>query len=279
MYRDRIRKLAKKLRPIPTSLEPGGSLGAPVECILFDVYGTLFISGTGDIGIARRSPADTEAVGSLLKKYRIKHSPTVLRSLLFTAIEKRHRILRKRGVDFPEVRIDHIWSSVLDFADMRQVRDFALEYEMIVNPVFPMPHMKEVFAHCRKKNLPMGIISNAQFYTPLLFQAFLGAEPADLGFHAGLLIYSFQHDHAKPSAVLYRMAKARLEDMGIPPAATLYVGNDMRKDIRPARREGFKTALFAGDARSLRLDADNPAGGAPLPDLVVTDLRQLLNHV
>ena len=30
------------------------------------------------------------------------------------------------------------------------------------------------------------------------------------------------------------------------------VGNDARRDLAPARAAGFQTALFAGDARSLR---------------------------
>ncbi len=48
------------------------------------------------------------------------------------------------------------------------------------------------------------------------------------------------------------------------------VGNDALRDLAPARRAGFQTALFAGDARSLR--GAEQAGQA---SAVVTDLRQL----
>jgi len=62
---------------------------------------------------------------------------------------------------------------------------------------------------------------------------------------------------------------------GINPQQPLYVGNDMLKDIWPAARLGCKTALFAGDRRSLRLREDDERCRELEPDLVVDDLSQL----
>jgi putative hydrolase of the HAD superfamily len=64
--------------------------------------------------------------------------------------------------------------------------------------------------------------------------------------------------------------------MGIEPPQTLYVGNDMLKDITPASRIGFRTALFAGDARSFRMRENDERVKDFQPDLVVTELTQLL---
>ena len=50
----------------------------------------------------------------------------------------------------------------------------------------------------------------------------------------------------------------------------------MRNDILPAACAGFKTALFAGDRRSLRLRASDARCAKLSPDLIVTDLRQLI---
>jgi putative hydrolase of the HAD superfamily len=50
----------------------------------------------------------------------------------------------------------------------------------------------------------------------------------------------------------------------------------MLNDIYPARKAGFKTALFAGDQRSLRMRSDDPRCRDLTPDLVVTDLGQLI---
>ena len=61
--------------------------------------------------------------------------------------------------------------------------------------------------------------------------------------------------------------------------AVLYVGNDMLNDIYPAAKAGFKTALFAGDSRSLRLRKDKPKCKYLSADIVITDLIQLLDYL
>ncbi|MCL1812348.1 MAG: hypothetical protein FWG29_02365, partial [Treponema sp.] len=55
----------------------------------------------------------------------------------------------------------------------------------------------------------------------------------------------------------------------------LYIGNDMKNDITGAAGEGFTTALFAGDRRSLRLREDDPACAGKRPDMVLRDLQTL----
>ena len=53
----------------------------------------------------------------------------------------------------------------------------------------------------------------------------------------------------------------------------------MRNDIYPAHAIGFQTALFAGDRRSLRLRADDARCADLKPDLVLTDLEQLIQYI
>jgi putative hydrolase of the HAD superfamily len=50
----------------------------------------------------------------------------------------------------------------------------------------------------------------------------------------------------------------------------------MFRDIYPAFLTGFKTALFAGDTKSLRLRQDKPELKKVVPDFIITDLMQLL---
>jgi putative hydrolase of the HAD superfamily len=76
---------------------------------------------------------------------------------------------------------------------------------------------------------------------------------------------------------MYRLAVDSLSKRGISPESVLYVGNDMRNDIAPAARCGFRTALFAGDARSLRLRPDEPLCDGVNADIVVKELADLLH--
>jgi putative hydrolase of the HAD superfamily len=57
------------------------------------------------------------------------------------------------------------------------------------------------------------------------------------------------------------------------------VGNDIFNDILPAAAEGFQTALFAGDRRSLRLRSEDARCAGVQPDLVITDWRQIIQAV
>jgi putative hydrolase of the HAD superfamily len=157
--------------------------------------------------------------------------------------------------------------------------DFSIEYEMCVNPVFPMPNARNVLDHCRENKTVMGMISNAQFFTTRLFHLFWGADPLALGFDPDLIFLSYQLGYAKPSPYLFQQAVSGLARKNISPGSAIYIGNDMLNDIYPAQRAGFQTALFAGDKRSLRLRNEDERCKNLKPDIVITDLNQLLDHI
>ena len=273
-----IQKYIRRLTPIPTSSTPAGDLIHDIRCVLFDIYGTLFISGSGDISLAKQDSPQMAEIKLLLTKYKINKSPRALLTEFRGAIKARHIELRNKGIDFPEVKIDRIWQQVLQANDQNIARQFAVEFELISNPVYPMPNLAHLLSACRQQGLLMGIISNAQFYTPYLFKWFLDSDPEGLGFNPDLIFYSYNFEMAKPSIALFETAAAKLKVKDIPPSSVLYLGNDMLNDIYPAKIAGFQTALFAGDKRSLRLRTDDPRCQDLTPDLVVTDLGQLLQR-
>lgn len=268
----------RPLAPIPTGLTPSGALRQKPGAVLFDIYGTLFISASGDIAAARRGSPQGAALAELLARFGVREAPEAVLARFFGAIAAHHRQAQAEGVAHPEVVIDRIWRSVLNWESRPKARDFALAFELLANPVAPMPGLAETLAALKAARLALGLISNAQFFTPLLFSWFLGADSAALGFDPQLVFYSYRWGEAKPSLRLFQAAAAACRRQGLAPAAVLYVGNDVRNDIRPARQTGFQTALFAGDRRSLRLREDDPACRGVRPDLVITELPQLIDR-
>ena len=266
----------RPLTPIPTGVAPDLLKMQRFSAMLFDVYGTLLISGAGDIGFNREATEKVDDIRKLLQRYDIVRTPNRLAVTLHSAIEQSHAIARQQGIDCPEVDIVQVWQQVLGIDDMSSVKDFALEYELIVNPVYPMPGFEDLLSACKTRKLPLGIISNAQFYTVDVLQRFLGATLERRGLDHRLLFFSWREGHAKPSTFMFNRAKAVLFGMGIPAASVLYVGNDMRNDILPAASVGFKTALFAADRRSFRQRESEDRCRDVTPDLIVTDLRQLI---
>ena len=65
----------------------------------------------------------------------------------------------------------------------------------------------------------------------------------------------------------------------IHPHEVLFIGNDMLNDVYPANKVGFKTALFAGDRRALRLRKNKQEVKNLEPDYIITDLLQLLEII
>jgi len=267
------------MSPLPTSITPVGGLVGKIQCVLFDIYGTLFISGSGDISVARKSSSPNQKLEHLVHQYDVGKTPQALVAELHDVIESKHRRLKDNDIDYPEIEIDQIWQQILGIDDILRIRQFAIEYELIVNPVYPMPNLKNLLAACRQQNLAMGIISNAQFFTPLLFEWFLDARMENLGFDSELIFLSYQVGCAKPSQVLFKMAESAIKAKGFDTTAALFVGNDMLNDIYPAHQLGFQTALFAGDARSLRLRTDDARCLNLSADLILTDLDQLIGHI
>lgn len=267
------------MKPLPTSMTPAGAPSGEVHCVLFDIYGTLFISGSGDIQAARKATMPDQKLENLIQKYGVDRTPQTLVEEFNDAIELNHRRLKQKGIDYPEIEVDKIWQQILEIGDIQRIRQFAIEYELIVNPVYPMPNLESLLAACRHQNLAMGIISNAQFFTPLLFEWFLGVRMEKLGFDSELIFLSYRLGYAKPSLKIFDMAAAAIKAKGLSTAAALFVGNDMLNDIYPARSLGFQTALFAGDARSLRLRKEDPRCRNLSADLILTDLGQLIGHI
>ncbi len=139
-----------------------------------------------------------------------------------------------------------------------------------------MPGAMSLLDTLKRAGIMTGIISNAQFYTPLIFEALLGKNVQELGFDADLCAWSWRAGAAKPSLKMFRQVDHVLGNKyGIPHESILYAGNDMLKDIMPARSLNWKTALFAGDRRSLRLREDDPKVKDIKPWCIITKLEQL----
>lgn len=277
--------LSSPQAPFPTEVEPLLDPLPEIRAVVFDVYGTLICSGVGDISLSEEGNRD-EVIRDLIAAQGFtinagRTNDTDLAVALNDLIKDDHKRAQAGGTQYPEVDIVEIWKSfftrfIEGEAEERQLRRFACEYECRVNPVWPYPHLQESIEALRSTGIPLGIVSNAQFYSPLMLEAFLDGRLSDLGFDERLLVWSFEHRLGKPSVELYEEQARRLKTShGLTPSECLYVGNDMLKDIWAASQVGFKTVLFAGDQRSLRMRESDSRCTELKPDRVLTGLDQL----
>ncbi len=299
LFRERTKPLPP-LEPAETKAQFPKTTGA-IKAVLFDIYGTLIGSGIGDISLTQ--PANQNGLIRRLIHNQglepvLQSSPTNYATQLHQEIQRRHQEAHQQGIDFPEVDILEIWNDLIRqwthqnairHPDPLDLRRLAIEHECAVNPVWPNAGCREIINHCQNAGLRLGIVSNAQFYTPLMLEALLGKTPEALGFEPELQIWSYLEKRAKPDPALYKKIARRLESRHhIQRHETLFIGNDMLKDIWGAAQAGFKTVLFAGDRRSLRRRQDDSRCRNLKPDAVITSLLQVrellpqtkkLNHI
>lgn len=274
------KRYLKPMSPIPTGMVEKGTLHKPVKCLLCDLYGTLVISASGDIGTSGREIHRMSALKQLLSSYGLAPAVERLLDNLQDTITRLHSKKRASGIEHPEIRIEEALQQTLPELQGARVKPFVVEMELILNPVWSMPHARELLSACRSRGILLGIISNAQFYTNPFFKELFGADWSDLGFDPSLVVLSYQYGRGKPDPYLFETARKKLDEYGITGRQTAFIGNDMQKDVVPACRVGFQTILFAGDQRSLRLRENEPSlDRSVVPDLVVTDLLQLIQYL
>lgn len=280
-----VQGAVKPLRPKPTAETVRGRLQRPVAAVLFDIYGTLLVSASGeisasdDIGLANSQGDSDAALDQWVANLGFTPPAEGVRVALTAAIKKAHKRSRAQGIRFPEVIIEKIWGQLYPQVSAEKLRRLALVYELRVNPVWPMPGLSRCLTALRRNGVRLGIVSNAQFYTPLLMTHFLEGPLEQNGFLEDLCFYSYRLGEAKPGAALYEAAGERLQHYGITPREAVMVGNDRRNDVAAAKAAGFQTVLFAGDERSLRWRREDSDWASTQPDMIITDLLQLSDHL
>lgn len=278
MFVQQIRRLSRPFPVIKPELPVKLSRMRGIRAVIFDVYGTCFLSGSGDIGTAMAG-ARAEALSVSLREQGVEMDPALApeaMSRFFELIGHAHREGKARGIAYPEVRILDIWEQWRREAGVAvDVPRLAIDVECRLNPVWPMPGLIHTLEQLQAAGLQLGIVSNAQVFTPCLFPALTQHHLPDLGIPAAHCIWSWRLQEAKPSVRLFEMLLRQLP--GLEPASCLYVGNDMRNDIAPAAAVGMRTALFAGDARSLRLREGDALVGNCQPDVIVSSLPMILD--
>ena len=247
---------ASEVTPLAAELLPFGDAWADAltvrpRVILLDIYGTVLLSGSGEVGSDLRAPArgavgggasgDTgrEQVGRRFIDTFCELSGTrdgVLEKIMRhyrEEIRLEHARKRDAGFAHPEVDIIEIWVRVIAAyaraagagertTERSAAAELALLFELWNNPVQVAGGIADLLTYCKNTGIGLGIISNAQFYTPLILEAALGR---GLGFDERLLWWSYVGRRAKPDVWMFEQAIAAVAGQ-VEPGEILYVGND-----------------------------------------------------
>ncbi len=274
-----------------------------IKAVIFDVYGTLvnyWREGFSDekqrqtlLLEAFRKTADFFGFAEFLDNMNPDDFPEkTLNDLYHGLITLNHEKSLKKGTTFPEVRIEEVWQVIIMMLerhgyDMAKpglggkkdlAKCVAYYYNSqalggaLYNGVVP------ALMALQQKNIKLGILSNAQFYTPIDLTLFI----RDQSLHTlddytqlfcdDLIFFSYEYGVAKPNQILFRALFDALYELHILPSQTVFVGNDLSLDIKPAAEIGMATAFFTGDTHSAFM---HDLGGKIVPDIVFDDWATL----
>lgn len=117
--------------------------------------------------------------------------------------------------------------------------------------------------HNLKRTHPLGLISNVWSRSPIFEAALKRAGVFQL---FDILIWSSAYGCIKPSRRLFEQAIAHFD---VPAEQMVYVGDNPKRDVAGAKGAGMSAVWIRHAEQQL-------ASTAPMPDLIVTDLDELL---
>ncbi|HEY2911336.1 MAG TPA: HAD hydrolase-like protein [Gemmataceae bacterium] len=272
----------------------------PVKAVMWTVYGTLVAVPQGELLFEHPQDFVTEAaLDKVIKEFKLWNSmsrkpgaPAIhLKEALLKAITTL-RMTGSGGEKHPEVAVERAWDDVLKklrdynfdvvtYGSMNELaKKMAYFYQASIQGAGCYPGAAEIVRALVSGNKPQGLLADGQCFTFGQLQRCLRQQDADLdanaAFPAILRIISAERKAKKPSDTIFKAAIQELGERGIRPVETLHVGSSLPRDIGPAKKHGFRTALFAGDKNSLAATAEQLKDPAFRPDVMLTELSQVL---
>ncbi|MBN1410170.1 MAG: HAD family hydrolase [Spirochaetales bacterium] len=247
----------------------------PVKAALFDLYGTLFIQEMPRMSLLEKYKKTKPRIDNLVKKYGGNLSGRQLIIDFISEVRKEHKV-QKKHTAHPEIVVENLWKKLLGIS-ASEAKQFASEFESIMNPVYLREGTEETLQILNEWGLYLGIISNAQFYTIDVFKDLFNKSLPEMNFREELTFFSFRFREAKPGRIMFRKAIDNLAEKNISPSECLFVGNDLEADIGPSNEEGFISVFYCRDMnifkrwRAARL----PRQPGQKPQYMITDITQL----
>ena len=239
--------------------------GADIRAIAFDVNGTLVEIWTDD-----HAEQAFRAAGHFLTYQGIDLRRERVRDQYFEIMKEQRSASAEEHPEFDAVGI---WRQIVehnasDFTaglareKLEQLPLFLAEmYRGISRRQLKLyPFVSEMLRLLSGK-LPLALVTDAQ-------SAYAKGELRQVGIldYFDPIIVSGDYGYRKPDRRLFELA---VDGLGVPAQNTLYVGNDMHRDIYGAREVGMQTVMFDSD-QGTKEYADC------VPDHRITDYRDLL---
>lgn len=273
-----------------------------VRAVMWNVYGTLLAVPGGELWTEHPQEfVMTAALDKVIKEFKLWNSmsrkPGAPSMHLKEAYTKNIETLRLTtgGDKFPEIAFERAWEDVfkklrdytfdvLTYGSLNELaRKVAYFFQASIQGAGAYPGAAETLKMLAGGGRPQGLLADGQSFTVAQLGRCLKHQDPDLDLNVvlppALRVISSEKKARKPSDTLFKAAVQALAAKGIAPEQALHVGSSLSRDIGPAKKHGFRTALFAGDKASLSATPEQLKDPAFRPDVMLTELSQVLDVV
>jgi len=196
-----------------------------------------------------------------------------------------------------EIRLEHVWQGVVDRLLQREyaydegfygspaelAEKIAYYYQRAAQGLSAFPKSLATFRTIVKKGVLQGIHANGQQATPILVtrELLLQGRLTSLAevFDPAISIWSYEIGVRKETDRGFLALLAGLKAKGLSAERTLYVGSDVDRDIVPAKRRGFRTALLLADKHSAKVTPADLKDEKTKPNVLLTAFEQIASVV
>src|SRR5262245_30565017 len=286
-------KAKPKLRPLP------------VKAVFWTVYGTLVAIPQGELLFEHPQDFVTDAaLDKLIKEFKMWNSmsrkPGAPSAYMKELFRKALTVLQMTGTGgerHPEVQTERVWDDIVKKLQQKEyafdagtygslddyVKKIAYFYHASIQGAGPYPGAADALRLVAERGVVQGLLADGQCFTAAQLRRCLRQQ--DPGFEldatipSTLRVLSSDKKARKPSETLFKAALQAVAAKGISAGEVLHVGSNLVRDIAPAKKLGFRTALFAGDRNSLSATAEQLKDPATRPDVLLTELPQILEVI
>ena len=277
----------------------------PVKAVFWTVYGTLVAIPGGELQFEHPQDFVTDAaLDKLIKEFKMWQSmsrkpgaPSAYMKELYRKALTTLRLTGAGGEKHPEVQVERVWDDIVKklfqkeytfdtatYGSMNEyVKKIAYFYHASIQGAGPYPGAADALKLVADRGAFNGLLADGQCFTAGQLQRCLRQQDPGLELDAlvppAMRVISADKRARKPSETLFRAAAQAALAKGITPAEILHVGSSVVRDVVPAKRLGFRTGLFAGDRNSLAATPEQLKDPATRPDVLLTELPQVLEVI
>lgn len=275
---------------------------ADIRVITLNPYGTLLHVDHGQLFHLHPQQLRTQiALEKTIKEFNMWNSmsrkpgqPWEYMLQQYTKLlEERQMSGTKRKGDTPAIDSSKIWLKILERLEKNEyVYDsvtlgdlealsvkVAYFFHASMQGVAASPHACEILTTIILSGRHVGLLGDGQPFTLVQILRALKQQAAVHSLNEVLssdsVFLSSDWGVRQPSPSLYEQARERFAAQGIQPHEVLHVSHQLKDDLGPARKVGFRTALYAADKTACQVSREELQDPELRPDRLLTEFRQL----